>query len=173
MSKNSPGVPLRIHLSRSLVFDVGVSCSRYRLRNDVSTHRASSHGNIYANIFEGDGLYRIEIKPNGSAGTITKLDTSRKLYHSDGLRRFGSSSLIMVEGEKVGTLELITISGTVHGHPAGASQDLEDTLNFAALQGIKPMVEVLPLEKAADGYQRMIDNQARFRVVLTTEEMYA
>jgi alcohol dehydrogenase len=55
----------------------------------------------------------------------------------------------------------------VRGHPAGASSDLEDTLNFAALQGIKPMVEVLPLEKAADGYQRMLANQARFRVVVT------
>ncbi len=31
------------------------------------------------------------------------------------------------------------------------------------------MVEVLPLEKAADGDQRMMANQARFRVVLTTE----
>jgi alcohol dehydrogenase len=63
-------------------------------------------------------------------------------------------------------IQLITISG-------GASNDLEDTLNFAALQGIKPIVEVLPLEKAADGYQRMLANQARFRVVLTTEETHA
>ena len=68
-------------------------------------------GNLYANIFEGDGLYRIEIKPDGSAGAITKLETSRKLYHSDGLRQFGPQSLIMVEGEKVGTLDLLTISG--------------------------------------------------------------
>jgi outer membrane immunogenic protein len=36
------------------------------------------------------------------ARSATKLDTSRKLYHSDGLRKFGSNSLIMVEGEKVG-----------------------------------------------------------------------
>jgi alcohol dehydrogenase len=70
---------------------------------------------------------------------------------------------------QVTPMQLITISGTVHGHPAGFSHDLEDTLNFAALQGIKPMVEVVPLEKAADGYQRMLANQARFRVVLTTE----
>jgi hypothetical protein len=28
--------------------------------------------------------------------------------------------------------------------------------------------KVLPLEKVADGYQRMVTNQARFRVVLTT-----
>ena len=68
-------------------------------------------GNIYINIFEGDGLYRVEIKSDGSAGGITKLETSRKLYHSDGLRRFGPHSLIMVEGETIGTLDLITISG--------------------------------------------------------------
>jgi alcohol dehydrogenase len=70
---------------------------------------------------------------------------------------------------QVSPVQLITISGTVHGHPAGVPHDLEDTLNFAALQGIRPMVEVMPLEKAADGYQRMLANQARFRVVLTTE----
>jgi hypothetical protein len=31
-------------------------------------------------------------------------------------------------------------------------------------------VEILPLEKAADRYQRMLANRARFRVVLTTED---
>ena len=80
---------------------------------------------------------------------------------------------VLVDPLQVSPTQLITISGSVHGHPAGVSNDLEDTLNFAALQGIKPMVEVLPLEKAADGYQRMLANQARFRVVLTTEETSA
>ena len=46
-------------------------------------------GNLYTNLFEGDGLYRIEVKPDGSAGPITKLETSHKLYHADGLRRLG------------------------------------------------------------------------------------
>jgi alcohol dehydrogenase len=76
-------------------------------------------------------------------------------------------TLALTDPVPVSPMQLINISGTVHGHPAGASPDLEDTLNFAALQGIKPMVEVMPLEKAADGYQRMLANQARFRVVLT------
>jgi sugar lactone lactonase YvrE len=67
-------------------------------------------GAIYANIFEGDGLYRIPINADGSAGTITKLQTSRPLYHSDGLRAFGNK-LIMVEGETKGNLDLITIDG--------------------------------------------------------------
>jgi sugar lactone lactonase YvrE len=67
-------------------------------------------GAIYANIFEGDGLYRIPINADGSAGTITKLQTSRPLYHSDGLRAFGNK-LIMVEGETKGNLDLIAIDG--------------------------------------------------------------
>jgi hypothetical protein len=68
-------------------------------------------GNVYANIFEGDGLYRIEVKPNGSAGTVTKLQTSVPLHHSDGLRPLGNNTLLMVEGEGVGRLDLITVTG--------------------------------------------------------------
>jgi hypothetical protein len=71
-------------------------------------------GNIYTNIFEGDGLYRVEIKPDGSAGAVTKLDTSRKLYHSDGLRKFGPNSLIMVEGEKVGPVSLVQVGDVAY-----------------------------------------------------------
>ncbi len=68
-------------------------------------------GAVYANIFEGDGLYRIPINSDGSAGKIAKLQTSRPLYHSDGLRAFGPNKLIMVEGETKGNLDLITIDG--------------------------------------------------------------
>lgn len=68
-------------------------------------------GNVYANIFEGDGLYRVTVNNDGSAGTITKLKTSRPLYHSDGLRAYGPNRLLMVEGETKGNLDLITIEG--------------------------------------------------------------
>jgi sugar lactone lactonase YvrE len=63
-------------------------------------------GSVYANI----GLYRVVVKPDGSAGTITKLKTSRSLFHSDGLRAAGNR-LLMVEGETRGFLDLITVSG--------------------------------------------------------------
>lgn len=68
-------------------------------------------GNIYSNIFEGDGIYRVEVKPDGSAGTVTKLQTSRSLYHSDGLRAFGPNQLIMVEGAGKGNVDLVTVTG--------------------------------------------------------------
>lgn len=67
-------------------------------------------GNIYTNLFEGDGLYRIAMNADGGAGAVTKLKTSHSLYHSDGLRAYGDK-LLMVEGETKGTLDLITLSG--------------------------------------------------------------
>ena len=44
----------------------------------------------------------------------------------------------------------------------------EDTLRFSALTGVRPMTEAFPLEKAAEAYERMMSNRARFRVVITT-----
>lgn len=67
-------------------------------------------GAIYVNIFDGDGLYRVARTSDGGAGDITKLKTSRSLFHSDGLRAYGKK-LLMVEGETKGFLDLITLSG--------------------------------------------------------------
>ncbi|MDO9713273.1 SMP-30/gluconolactonase/LRE family protein [Paracraurococcus lichenis] len=66
-------------------------------------------GSVYVNLFEGDGLFRVSRQSDGSAGKVTKLATSRPLYHSDGLRAAGPNTLLMVEGETKGTLDLITI----------------------------------------------------------------
>ena len=56
---------------------------------------------------------------------------------------------------------------TVTGWPSGTGMDSEDTLNFSALTGVKPMVETYPLEKAEAAFERMMSGKARFRVVLT------
>lgn len=55
---------------------------------------------------------------------------------------------------------------TVTGWPSGTGMDSEDTLNFSALTGVKPMIEVYPLEKAEEGYERMMSGKARFRAVI-------
>lgn len=41
-------------------------------------------------------------------------------------------------------------------HASGTAKDSEDTLRFAALTGIRPMIETRPLEDAAAGFDRMI-----------------
>jgi D-arabinose 1-dehydrogenase-like Zn-dependent alcohol dehydrogenase len=68
----------------------------------------------------------------------------------------------------VNGLELIGGRKGIQGWPSGSAIDSEDTLRFSAFNGIRPMIEQYPLEKAAEAYDRMMSNKARFRVVLTT-----
>jgi D-arabinose 1-dehydrogenase-like Zn-dependent alcohol dehydrogenase len=64
-------------------------------------------------------------------------------------------------------IQLIGARRSIQGWPSGTARDSEDTLNFCALTGIRPMVETFPLEQAAAAYDRMLSGKARFRVVLT------
>ena len=48
--------------------------------------------------------------------------------------------------------------------------DSEDTLAFSVLANIRPMIETVPLEQAADAYARMMQGKARFRMVLVTKD---
>jgi D-arabinose 1-dehydrogenase-like Zn-dependent alcohol dehydrogenase len=63
---------------------------------------------------------------------------------------------------------LIGGSLSIAGHASGTSKDSEDTLDFSALAGVKPMIETMPLEQAAEAYEKMLAGDARFRMVLTT-----
>ncbi|OKJ09165.1 alcohol dehydrogenase catalytic domain-containing protein [Kitasatospora sp. CB01950] len=55
----------------------------------------------------------------------------------------------------------------LRGHPSGTAQDVQDTMAFGVLHGIRPMVETVPLDRAEQAYRRMLDGRARFRMVLT------
>ena len=67
----------------------------------------------------------------------------------------------------VNSLDLLLKSASVKGWYSGTSADSEDTLRFAELTGARPMIETYPLEKATEGYARMMSGNAQFRVVLT------
>jgi len=87
----------------------------------------------------------------------------------DGL---GPNGKLMVIGAafdpiEVTPIQLIAGSRTIQGWWSGIPTDSEDTLRFAELTGVRPMIETYPLEKAAEGYARMMSGKAQFRVVLT------
>jgi D-arabinose 1-dehydrogenase-like Zn-dependent alcohol dehydrogenase len=87
----------------------------------------------------------------------------------DGL---GPNGELMVIGAtfdpiEVAPIQLITGSKTIQGWAAGTPADSEDTLRFAELSGVRPMIETYPLEQAAEAYARMLSGKAQFRVVLT------
>jgi D-arabinose 1-dehydrogenase-like Zn-dependent alcohol dehydrogenase len=68
---------------------------------------------------------------------------------------------------QVTPIQLITGSRSIQGWASGTATDSEDTLRFAELSGVRPMIETFPLEKAAEAYARMMSGNAQFRVVLT------
>jgi D-arabinose 1-dehydrogenase-like Zn-dependent alcohol dehydrogenase len=86
----------------------------------------------------------------------------------DGLSPNGKLVVIGVDSEplEVTPVQLVTGSRTIQGWASGTSADEEDTLRFAELSGVRPMVETYPLERAAEGFARMMSGKAQFRVVL-------
>ena len=87
----------------------------------------------------------------------------------DGLGPNGKLMVIGVAFDplEVTPVQLVTGSRTIQGWASGTTADEEDTLHFAELTGVRPMIETYPLEKAAEGYARMMSGNAQFRVVLT------
>jgi D-arabinose 1-dehydrogenase-like Zn-dependent alcohol dehydrogenase len=68
---------------------------------------------------------------------------------------------------EVTPVQLISGSRTIQGWASGIPTDAEDTLRFAELTGVRPMIETYPLEKVGEAYARMMSGKAEFRVVLT------
>ncbi|MEP7362331.1 MAG: alcohol dehydrogenase [Acidobacteriota bacterium] len=87
----------------------------------------------------------------------------------DGLGPNGKLVVIGIDTKpiEVSPVQLINGSRTIQGWASGSPADTEDTLQFAGLTGVRPMIETYPLEKAAEGYARMLSGEAEFRVVLT------
>jgi D-arabinose 1-dehydrogenase-like Zn-dependent alcohol dehydrogenase len=85
----------------------------------------------------------------------------------------GANGSLLVVGAstdpiEVSPIQLIAGKKRIQGWASGTPTDSEDTLRFAEMRGVRPMIEKYPLARAADGYARMMSGKAEFRVVLTT-----
>ena len=91
-----------------------------------------------------------------------------------GLARDGTVMIVAATGEpvEVAPFDLIMGRRKVQGWPSGTADDSEDTLDFSALAGVTPTIETYPLSEAGAAYDRMINNEARFRVVLVPDALY-
>jgi D-arabinose 1-dehydrogenase-like Zn-dependent alcohol dehydrogenase len=112
-----------------------------------------------------------ELQRLGGAQVVLATAPSSKAMSQliDGLAPNGKLIVIGVESEpiQVTPVQLITGSRAIQGWAAGTPADSGDTLRFAELTGVRPMIETYPLEKAAEAYARMMSGKAQFRVVLT------
>ncbi|PYP41888.1 MAG: alcohol dehydrogenase [Gemmatimonadetes bacterium] len=113
-----------------------------------------------------------ELSALGGAKVVLATVTSGKAMTAalGGLAIDGTFVVLGAAYEPIEVAPLLLISGRrkVMGWPSGSSADSQDTLAFAARNGVKPMNELLPLERVSEAYDRMMSGKARFRVVLTT-----
>jgi D-arabinose 1-dehydrogenase-like Zn-dependent alcohol dehydrogenase len=112
-----------------------------------------------------------ELTSLGGASVIlaTAPDSKAMSALIDGLGVGGQLLVVGASADPINVtpVQLIMARRSVRGWPSGTARDSEDTLNFCALTGIRPMVETVPLEQAAKGYEQMMSGKARFRMVLT------
>jgi len=89
-----------------------------------------------------------------------------------GLSARGKLIVVGVPGDPIqlNAFPLVFGGRSIHGSLTGTPIDSEDTLAFSVLENIRPMIETLPLEQAADAYARMMQGKARFRMVLVTKD---
>jgi D-arabinose 1-dehydrogenase-like Zn-dependent alcohol dehydrogenase len=107
----------------------------------------------------------------GGAKAVLATVTSAEAMNSvqGGLAVNGTLLVIgAVDSLAVDALNLLRGRRSIKGWYSGTSIDSQETLAFSALTGVRSMNEIFPLERAAEGYERMISGAARFRVVLTT-----
>lgn len=92
-------------------FEVWATDPRFTVKNGAGLDGIAfgSDGNVYVDLYNGDKLFRIDVNKDHSAGTVTELKLSRPIDRPDALRRFGTGSLLMIEG--AGRLDRVDLQG--------------------------------------------------------------
>lgn len=116
-----------------------------------------------------------ELAGLGGAGLIVSTsssssDVSRLL---PGLRVRGELALVGVDGCSltIPVSQLVMKGQTVSGHLTGSASDIEETMRFAMLNGVRPLIEKMPLTDANEAVQRLAEGKARFRIVLDPKDV--
>jgi alcohol dehydrogenase, propanol-preferring len=108
----------------------------------------------------------------GGARAILATGTSGSAMGSlvSGLAAHGKLIVVGVPQDPIqlNAFPLVFGGRSIYGSLTGTAIDIEDTLAFSVLQNVRPIIEMIPLERAAEAYARMMRGEARFRIVLTT-----
>jgi D-arabinose 1-dehydrogenase-like Zn-dependent alcohol dehydrogenase len=112
-----------------------------------------------------------ELQKLGGAQAILATAPNSKAMSDliDGLAPNGEFIVVGVSSDPIAVtpLQLIVGERAIQGSAVGTPTDSEDTLRFAELSGVRPMIETYPLERAQEAFARMMSGDAQFRVVLT------
>ncbi len=135
--------------------------------NSALAKKLGAH--IYIDSKNSDAVAELQ-KLGGAKVILATAPNSKSM--SDLFPGLGRNGSMVVVGAGPGNIEaspftLLMGKRRLQGWASGTAADSEDAMRFAALTGVRPMIEKFPLEKAAEAYERMTSGHAQFRVVLT------
>jgi D-arabinose 1-dehydrogenase-like Zn-dependent alcohol dehydrogenase len=143
---------------------IGRGRDKERLAKDLGAH-------VYIDAAAEDAAAVLERM--GGARAILATGTSGSAMGSlvPGLATSGKLIVVGVPQDPIqlNAFPLVFGGRSIHGSLTGTPIDGEDTLAFSVLENVRPTIETVPLEQAADAYARMMEGKARFRMVLVTE----
>ncbi|MFC7135722.1 alcohol dehydrogenase [Halobaculum litoreum] len=155
---------LGIQYARAAGFET-VALSRSPDKEELAYELGADH---FVNAAEADAAEAL--RELGGADVVLATAPSAPAIESvvDGLGTDGRVVVVGVPGEEVSVnaQSLVGVRGGVDGWASGNARDSQDTLEFSDLREITPEVETFALDEVHAAYDRMIENEARFRVVL-------
>jgi propanol-preferring alcohol dehydrogenase len=157
---------LGIQFARQMGFRtvaIGRGREKEKLARDLGAH-------IYIDTADDDAA--AVLQRMGGARAILATGTSGNAMGTlvSGLAVRGKLIVVGVPQDQIqlNAFPLVFGGRSIYGSLTGTPLDGEDTLAFSVLQNVRPMIETVPLEQAADAYARMMQGKARFRMVLIT-----
>src|ERR1700683_4733210 len=145
---------------------IGRGRDKEKLAKDLGAH-------VYIDAASEDAAATLQRM--GGARAILATGTSGSAMGSlvSGLAVRGKLIVVGVPQDQIqlNAFPLVFGGRSIYGSLTGTPIDGEDALAFSALENIRPMIETVPLEQAADAYARMMQGKARFRMVLVTKNV--
>jgi alcohol dehydrogenase, propanol-preferring len=159
---------LGVQFARHLGFHtiaIGKGRDKEKLAKDLGAH-------VYIDTAVDDAAAALQRMGGARAILATAPSGSSMGPLMSGLATRGKLIVVGVPNDEIrlNAFPLVFGGRSVYGSLTGTPIDSEDTLDFSVLENIRPMIETVPLEKAAEGYARMMEGKARFRMVLVTKD---
>jgi D-arabinose 1-dehydrogenase-like Zn-dependent alcohol dehydrogenase len=156
---------LGLQFSRAMGFET-IAINRGTAKKDDALKLGAHH---YIDATDGD--VSEALKGLGGAAVVLGTAGASKAMAAtvDGLQPQGELVTIGVTPEPlpISPQQLIIPARSIIGHPSGTPSEIEDTMHFAVLTGVRAWIEELPLSRAAEGYAALEQGRARYRTVLT------
>jgi D-arabinose 1-dehydrogenase-like Zn-dependent alcohol dehydrogenase len=156
---------LGLQFSRAMGFET-IAINRGTTKKDDALKLGAHH---YVDATDGD--VSESLKDLGGVAVVLATAGASKAMAATigGLLPQGELVTIGVTPEPLGIspLQLITPGLSIVGHPSGTAKEIEDTMQFAVLSGVRAWIEELPLAQAAEGYAALEQGRAHYRTVLT------